>query len=115
MALRAADRLWATAPSWILIRGLGTRFGILSDSARFDRVVEEVRGFRRQCTIPVLLWALDLADAKQRAAAVKLLRALTGRNEKFDPNAPKTARREKVDAWRQWWEKAKNSLYLGPE
>lgn len=47
---------------------------------------------------------LEHRDAGLRAAAGRTLVALAGPRQVFEPDAPPSARKEQVDAWRAWWQ-----------
>ncbi|MEW6073789.1 MAG: HEAT repeat domain-containing protein, partial [Planctomycetota bacterium] len=62
--------------------------------------------------IPALIDALEDPEASVREAAVVALRAVTGREQNFDPNAKESDRAKAVRRWREWWEKAQDE-FLG--
>ena len=58
--------------------------------------------------IEPLIGALEDPEDAVRETAVLALRALSGRNFRFDPFANPAERARRVTAWREWWEKAKS-------
>ena len=55
--------------------------------------------------VPALIDALEDSEAAVREAALVALRALTGKDLRFDPMASEAERSKKVKAWREWWKK----------
>jgi HEAT repeat protein len=55
--------------------------------------------------VPALIDALEDSEAAVREAALGALRALTGKDLRFDPMASEAERSKKVKAWREWWKK----------
>ncbi|QDU67167.1 HEAT repeat domain-containing protein [Engelhardtia mirabilis] len=56
--------------------------------------------------VPALIDTLEDPESAVREAAVVALRELTGRSMRFDPAASESDRARKVEAWRDWWERA---------
>lgn len=63
--------------------------------------------------IPALIDALEDPEASVREASVVSLRAITGRDFRFDPGAKESERAKRVKAWRDWWKKASEELLGG--
>ena len=63
--------------------------------------------------IPHLIDALEDVEASVREASVVSLRAITGRDFRFDPGARDAERAKRVKAWRDWWKKAEADLLPG--
>ena len=63
--------------------------------------------------IPALIDALEDAEASVREAAVVSLRAIAGREFRFNPTAKDSERAKRVKAWRDWWKKAEGELLGG--
>ena len=63
--------------------------------------------------IEPLIDTLEDEDPAVREMAMVSLRAITGRNFKFDAVASPADRAKKVKAWRQWWKKAQEEFLPG--
>jgi hypothetical protein len=63
--------------------------------------------------VPPLIDALEDVEPAVREAALGSLRALTGKDLRFDPMASESDRAKKVKAWRDWWKKVEDEGGLG--
>jgi chaperonin cofactor prefoldin len=63
--------------------------------------------------VPALIDALEDSEAAVREAALGSLRAVTGKDLRFDPLASEGERAKKVKAWREWWKKMEEEGGLG--
>lgn len=55
--------------------------------------------------VPALIDSLEDGEAPVREAASIALRAITGKDLRFDPLGNEADRAKKVKAWREWWKK----------
>lgn len=83
---------------------------LLADGDTFVRMaVARVLGeLGAPAGIEPLIGALEDPLEEVRETAVLSLRAITGRNFRFDPFASPAERARRVAAWREWWAKAKS-------
>ncbi len=63
--------------------------------------------------VPPLIDSLEDVEPAVREAALGSLRALTGKDLRFDPMASESDRAKKVKAWRDWWKKVEEEGGLG--
>jgi len=63
--------------------------------------------------VPLLIDALEDAEPAVREAALGALRALTGKDLRFDPMGSESDRAKKVKAWRDWWKKTEEEGGVG--
>jgi HEAT repeat protein len=63
--------------------------------------------------VPPLIDSLEDVEPAVREAALGSLRALTGKDLRFDPMASESDRAKKVKAWRDWWKKVEDEGGLG--
>jgi hypothetical protein len=56
-------------------------------------------------SVPALIDSLEDTEPAVREAALGSLRALTGKDLRFDPMGSEADRAKKVKAWRDWWKK----------
>jgi HEAT repeat protein len=62
-----------------------------------------VREYREAASIPVLIELLGSSDLTTRTEACKLLRALSGRDQGFEPEQDEARRRDGQQKWALWW------------
>jgi HEAT repeat protein len=74
------------------------------------RVLADLRAVR---AIPALIDALEDAEPSVREGALSALRTISGQDLRFDPNASASERAKRVEAWRDWWNGAKDELLSG--
>ncbi|MBL8862637.1 MAG: HEAT repeat domain-containing protein [Planctomycetes bacterium] len=60
---------------------------------------------RAREAVPALIEALEDADSAVRESAWIALRAITGKDLKFDSNASEAERSKRAKAWSEWWKK----------
>lgn len=60
---------------------------------------------RAREAVPALIEALDDTEPAVRESAWIALRAITGKDLKFDSSAPEAERSKRVKAWSEWWKK----------
>lgn len=60
---------------------------------------------RAREAVPALIEALDDTEPAVRESAWIALRAITGKDFKFDSSAPEAERSKRVKAWSDWWKK----------
>lgn len=63
--------------------------------------------------IPALIDGLEDPEPSVREAAFVSLRAVTGRDLRFEPDAKEAERAKQVKAWRDWWKHAEQELLGG--
>lgn len=63
--------------------------------------------------IPALIDGLEDPEPSVREAAFVSLRAVSGRDLRFEPDAKETERAKQVKAWRDWWKRAEQELLGG--
>ncbi len=74
-----------------------------SEPALYARCTQALNEYRTSSGVPILLALLESEAAAVRTDTVKLLRAITGKNHKFQPDADKNSRRSAVGRWHAWW------------
>jgi len=60
---------------------------------------------RARAAVPALIEALEDTEPAVRESAWIALRAITGKDLKFDSSAPEAERSKRVKAWSEWWKK----------
>ena len=88
---------------------------LLKDSDVFVRMATaRVLGdLKATSAVPALIDSLEDVEPAVREAALGSLRALTGKDLRFDPMASESDRAKKVKAWRDWWKKVEEEGGLG--
>ncbi len=71
------------------------------------RILGDLRAMQ---AIPALIQALNDGEASVREASVVTLRALSGRNFRFDPSASVSERQRRIQAWEAWWSENESDL-----
>jgi hypothetical protein len=88
---------------------------LLKDSDVFVRMATaRVLGdLKATSAVPALIDSLEDVEPAVREAALGSLRALTGKDLRFDPMASESDRAKKLKAWRDWWKKVEEEGGLG--
>jgi HEAT repeat protein len=88
---------------------------LLKDSDVFVRMATaRVLGdLKATAAVPALIDSLEDVEPAVREAALGSLRALTGKDLRFDPMASESDRAKKVKAWRDWWKKVEEEGGVG--
>lgn len=86
---------------------------LLADTDVFVRMaVARVFGdLASPLAIEPLIGALEDEESVMREAAMAALHIITGRDFRFDPFAKPAERAKRVQAWRDWWKKARDEYF----
>lgn len=88
---------------------------LLADPNLFVRmaVIQSLKNLNARVAVPALIDTLEDEDGAVREAAMLALHKLTGREFRFEPEAPVSERSKRVKAWRDWWEKSGEAFLEG--
>jgi HEAT repeat protein len=68
-------------------------------------VLATIQEHRETAAVPLLLLLMENENRDDRAEAVKVLRALTGVLEGFEPDGSQAERLAGLGRWRSWWDR----------
>jgi len=72
----------------------------------YEGIKEAMRMHKEWAAVPMTIVGLESSDLDTRSESVKLLRAFTRLNHRFDPSASKPDRVEAIERWRDWWKES---------
>ena len=87
----------------------------ITDTEDYVRVavIRNLRKLDAKPSMPMIIESLRDKDYFVRAAARDALRALSGAEMGFDPDASSGERESKVKSWEDWWSKNKDRFVKG--
>jgi hypothetical protein len=79
-----------------------------SDPRAFDACLDAIRRERGGAILPILFVLLDVDDFDTRDRASRLLQAVTGLTQGYEPSMTPAERCKCIRSWEDWWKDGRN-------